>query len=78
MQSSGLLLVVSILLITTSTFTTYSLNSMPETNIILAVIGVVGLLSTLAVYSRANNASLSYEKRLVRQRNINRVAHEDE
>ena len=51
---------------------------MPETNIILAVIGVVGLLSTLAVYSRANNASLAYERRLVRQRNVNRVAHEDE
>ena len=51
---------------------------MPETNIILAVIGVVGLLSTLAVYSRANNASLSYERRLLRQRNVNRVAHEDE
>ena len=51
---------------------------MPETNIILAVVGVIGLLSTLAVYSRANNASLSYEKRLVRQRNVNRVAHEDE
>ena len=49
-----------------------------QTNIILAVIGSIGLLSTLAVYSRANNASLSYEKRLVRQRNINRVAHEDE
>ena len=52
--------------------------TMPETNIILAVVGVIGLLSTLAVYSRANNASLSYERRLVRQRNINRVAHEDE
>ena len=51
---------------------------MPETNIILAIVGVIGLLSTLAVYSRANNASLSYEKRLVRQRNINRLAHEDE
>lgn len=53
-------------------------KTMTETNIILAVVGVVGLLSTLAVYSRANNASLSYEKRLVRQRNINRLAHEDE
>ena len=52
--------------------------TMPETNIILAVVGVIGLLSTLAVYSRANNASLSYERRLVRQRNVNRVAHEDE
>ena len=51
---------------------------MTESNIILAVVGVIGLLSTLAVYSRANNASLSYEKRLVRQRNVNRLAHEDE
>ena len=51
---------------------------MTESNIILAVIGVVGLLSTLAVYSRANNANTSYEKRLLRQRNINRMAHEDE
>ena len=51
---------------------------MTETNIILAVVGVIGLLSTLAVYSRANNASLSYEKRLVRQRNVNRMACEDE
>ena len=51
---------------------------MPESNIILAVIGVVGLLSTLAVYSRANNANSAYERRLLRQRNINRMAHEDE
>ena len=51
---------------------------MTETNIILAVVGVIGLLSTLAVYSRANNANTSYEKRLLRQRNINRMAHEDE
>ena len=51
---------------------------MTESNIILAVIGCVGLLSTLAVYSRANNANTSYEKRLLRQRNINRMAHEDE
>jgi hypothetical protein len=48
---------------------------MPETNIILAIIGgVVGLLSTLAVYSRANNANSTYEKRLLRQRNVNRLA----
>ena len=33
---------------------------MTETNIILAVIGCVGLLSTLAVYSRANNATQKY------------------
>ena len=32
-----------------------------ETNIILAVIGCVGLLSTLAVYSRANKAAHTYE-----------------
>ncbi len=51
---------------------------MTETNSILAVVGVIGLLSTLAVYSRANNASLSYEKRLVRQRNIVDVASADE
>jgi len=37
---------------------------MNETNIILAVIGCVGLLTTLSVYSRANNASLKYEQRL--------------
>ena len=53
-------------------------NWMPESNIILAVIGCVGLLSTLAVYSRANNANSTYEKRLLRQRNVNRLAHEDE
>ena len=34
---------------------------MNETNIILAVIGCVGLLTTLSVYSRANSASLKYE-----------------
>ena len=51
---------------------------MQETNIILAVIGCVGLLSTLAVYSRANNANSTYEKRLLRQRNVNRLAREDE
>ena len=33
---------------------------MTETNIILAVIGCVGLLSTLAVYSRANTATQKY------------------
>ena len=36
---------------------------MTETNIILAVIGCVGLLSTLAVYSRANRATYHYEQR---------------
>jgi len=35
---------------------------MTETNIILAVIGCVGLLSTLAVYSRANIAVTRYEQ----------------
>jgi hypothetical protein len=34
---------------------------MNEANIILAVIGCVGLLSTLAVYSRANKAAHTYE-----------------
>ncbi len=51
---------------------------MPETNIILAVIGCVGLLSTLAVYSRANNANTRYERRLMRQRHALDVAHGDE
>lgn len=51
---------------------------MTETNIILAVIGCVGLLSTLAVFSRANNANTRYERRLLRQRYANRVAHGDE
>ncbi len=51
---------------------------MQETNIILAVIGCVGLLSTLAVYSRANNANTRFERRLLRQRYTNRMAHEDE
>jgi hypothetical protein len=37
---------------------------MTETNIILAVIGCVGLLSTLAVYSRANTAVTRYEQRI--------------
>ena len=66
----------------THAVTTYTLTNclslMPETNIILAVVGVIGLLSTLAVYSRANNASLSYERRLLRQRNIVDVASTDE
>ena len=51
---------------------------MPETNIILAVIGCVGLLSTLAVYSRANNANTRYERRPMRQRHALDVAHGDE
>ena len=51
---------------------------MPETNIILAVIGCVGLLSTLAVYSRANNANSAYERRLLRQRLAEPMAHGDE
>ena len=37
---------------------------MTETNIILAVIGCIGLLSTLAVYSRANTAVTKYEQRI--------------
>ena len=36
--------------------------TMNETNIILAVIGFVGLLTTLSVYSRANSASHNYEQ----------------
>ena len=51
---------------------------MQETNIILAVIGCVGLLSTLAVYSRANNANARFERRLMRQRHVVDVAHGDE
>ena len=51
---------------------------MTETNIILAVIGCVGLLSTLAVYSRANNANSAYERRLLKRRNIVDVASVDE
>ena len=51
---------------------------MTETNIILAVIGCVGLLSTLAVYSRANRANARFERRLMRQRNVVDVAHVDE
>ena len=35
---------------------------MTESNIILAIIGSVGLLATLAVYSRANTASIRYER----------------
>ena len=37
---------------------------MNETNIILAVIGCVGLLATLAVYSRADSAVSRYEQRI--------------
>lgn len=33
-----------------------------ETNILLAVIGCIGLLATLAVYSRASEAVNRYEK----------------
>ena len=51
---------------------------MPESNIILAVIGCVGLLSTLAVYSRANNANSTYERRLIKRRHIVDVASVDE
>ena len=51
---------------------------MVEKNIILAVIGCVGLLASLAVYSRANNANAKFERRLLRQRYANRVAHGDE
>ena len=39
---------------------------MTETNIILAIIGCVGLLSTLAVYSRATTAVTRYEKQLTK------------
>ena len=55
-----------------------SCKLMVETNIILAVIGCVGLLSTLAVYSRANNANARFERRLLRQRHVVDVAHGDE
>ena len=55
-----------------------SCKLMAETNIILAVIGCVGLLSTLAVYSRANNANARFERRLMRQRHALDVAHGDE
>jgi hypothetical protein len=37
---------------------------MTETNIILAIIGCIGLLATLAVYSRANSAVTRYEQRI--------------
>lgn len=37
---------------------------MTETDIILAIIGSVGLLATLAVYSRANSAVSRYEQRI--------------
>ena len=51
---------------------------MTESNIILAVIGCVGLLATLAVFSRANNANARFERRLLRQRHIVDAAHGDE
>ena len=37
---------------------------MTETNIVLAIIGSIGLLATLAVYSRANSAVTRYEQRI--------------
>ena len=37
---------------------------MTETNIILAIIGSIGLLTTLAVYSRANSAVTRYEQHI--------------
>jgi hypothetical protein len=37
---------------------------MNETNIILAVIGCVGLLATLSVYSRANKVTAKYERQI--------------
>jgi len=37
---------------------------MTENNIILAIIGSIGLLATLAVYSRANSAVSRYEQRI--------------
>ncbi len=37
---------------------------MTESNIILAIIGSIGLLATLAVYSRADTAVTCYEKRI--------------
>jgi len=37
---------------------------MTESNIILAIIGSIGLLATLAVYSRANTAVTRYEQRI--------------
>lgn len=50
---------------------TQSLNSltiMTEQNIILAIIGCVGLLATLSVYSRASKATLTYERQITRRR----------
>jgi hypothetical protein len=41
---------------------------MTEQNIILAVIGCVGLLATLSVYSRASKATLTYERQITRRR----------
>ncbi len=40
---------------------------MNETNIILAVIGCVGLLTTLSVYSRANKVTAKYERQITRR-----------
>ena len=37
---------------------------MTETNIILAIIGSIGLLTTLSVYSRASSAVSRYEQRI--------------
>ena len=51
---------------------------MSETNIILAVIGCVGLIATLAVYSRANNANTRFERRLLQQRRAVDVSLRDE
>lgn len=39
---------------------------MTESNIILAIIGSVGLFATLAVYSRANNAVLKFERKVTK------------
>lgn len=41
--------------------------SMTETNIILAVIGCIGLLATLAVYSRANKSVNTYERKVAKR-----------
>ena len=51
---------------------------MTETNIILAVVGCVGLLSTLAVFSRANYANTRFERRLAQQRRAVDVPYGDE
>ena len=40
--------------------------TMTETNIILAIIGCVGLLATLSVYSRANKSVNDYERKITR------------